>query len=482
MLTNIYQTAGITAMFMLTMILSRYIFLLPTFKNWFNQWGFLLLAWIICNGACFFFGAPVSRAVLGVMLAAYIFLTGSGKLYRILRMAQVIPIMGIAYGIFFPPLDIAAMLINVHGKYAEIYGCAMFVILMIGLSVFAYCGKRWRYVFQPDLETRHLENWERTMLFVIGTMMFFFASTISTFRQIKDPAYQSVILYSCCVTSIISFTITLTIIILILQGNRRAHFEGQYMQMQHNIIITMADIVENRDENTGGHIRRTAKYVEIIARRLKEADLYNHILTEQYIADMITAAPLHDIGKIHIPDAVLKKPGRFTDEEYNIMKEHTTAGKRLLQQAEGNLGESGYLDIAIQMAGYHHEWWNGKGYPEGLRGQAIPLCARIMAVADVFDAIVSHRCYKGAMSIDEAFNLIRQDSGTHFDPVIVETFLEVRDEITAVAQEFAEDPDAAQTGRIHEAPPPITVSGAAALPTPEKNGERKLVSVQSSES
>ena len=452
MLEIIYQTAGITAMYVLVMLLTRYIFLLPTFKNWFYQWSFLIMGWIICNGVCYFAGTTASRVTLGVILAGYIFLAGSGKAMRIIRMVLVVPIMGIAFGLFFPPLELPSMLIGLSGKPSQIYACVLFVLVVILLLLLAYAGKKWRHVFQADLEKRHLESWERTLLYVIGTMMFFFASTISMLNDVRDPANRRVILYASCVISVIVFTTTLTIIVLILQGNRSAHFQEQYTSMQQNIIITMADIVENRDENTGGHIRRTAKYVEIIARQLKAADLYGNILTERYIQDMIIAAPLHDIGKIHIPDAVLKKEGRFTPEEYDVMKSHTTAGKRLLQQAEGNLGESGYLDIAIQMAGYHHEWWNGRGYPEGLRGQAIPLCARIMAVADVFDAIVSQRCYKGAMSIDEAYDLISRDSGTHFDPVVVEIFLEARDAITEVAQEFAEESNPSPNEELMQGP------------------------------
>lgn len=138
---------------------------------------------------------------------------------------------------------------------------------------------------------------------------------------------------------------------------------------------------------------------------------------------MIVAAPLHDIGKIHIPDAVLNKPGRLSDEEFAIMKAHTTAGEELLKHAREELGESGYLNTAIEMAAYHHEWWNGRGYPYGISGEEIPLCARIMAVADVFDALASKRCYKGAMPLEKAYAIIREESGTHFDPAVAEAFL-----------------------------------------------------------
>ena len=140
---------------------------------------------------------------------------------------------------------------------------------------------------------------------------------------------------------------------------------------------------------------------------------------------MVVAAPLHDIGKIHIPDAVLNKPGRLTEEEFEIMKTHTTAGEELLTHAKEELGESGYLNMAVEMAAYHHEWWNGKGYPYGISGEEIPLCARIMAVADVFDALTSKRCYKSAMPLEKAYAIIREESGTYFDPTVVDAFFAV---------------------------------------------------------
>lgn len=205
----------------------------------------------------------------------------------------------------------------------------------------------------------------------------------------------------------------------------------QISEIQHNIILTMADIVESRDENTGGHIRRTAAYVEIISKKLREQGKFTDILTPQYESDMIVAAPLHDMGKIHVSDTILNKPGRLTDEEFGIMKSHTTAGKDMLENATNNLGVFSYLTIAVQMAAYHHEWWNGRGYPEGLSGNDIPLCARIMAVADVFDALMSKRCYKDAMPIEKAYSIIREETGTHFDPDVAEAFFAASAEIEA---------------------------------------------------
>ncbi len=199
--------------------------------------------------------------------------------------------------------------------------------------------------------------------------------------------------------------------------------------MQHNVITTMADIIESRDENTGGHVKRTAVYVNMIANKLREEGKYPEILTDKYIENMVVAAPLHDMGKIHVPDAILNKNGRLDDDEFSIMQLHAKIGKELLEHASDQLGTFEYLDVALKMAGSHHEWWNGKGYPEKISGEAIPLCARIMAVADVFDALVSKRCYKEGMPSEKAFSIIEEESGTHFDPVVAQAFLDCKEQI-----------------------------------------------------
>ena len=205
--------------------------------------------------------------------------------------------------------------------------------------------------------------------------------------------------------------------------------------MQHNVIVTMADIIESRDENTGEHIKRTAVYVRLIADKLKEKGMFPEILTEEYIENMSVAAPLHDMGKIHVPDSILNKKGRLTDEEFSIMKTHTGVGKELLEQASEQIGTFDYLEIALQMADSHHEWWNGNGYPHHLVGEEIPLCARIMAVADVFDALVSKRCYKDGMPLEKALSIIKEETGTHFDPVVSEAFLECIEDVKKVLEE-----------------------------------------------
>ncbi len=241
--------------------------------------------------------------------------------------------------------------------------------------------------------------------------------------QIADIIYGRGLAPFIGITSVSAFVMTVTIIVLIMQGNKRSFYHERVSSMQSGMITFMAEVVENRDDNTGGHIRRTAKYVESIAKELKNRGTYSDILTDKYMSDMVVAAPLHDIGKIHIPDAVLNKPGKLTEEEFEIMKTHTTAGEELLTRAKEELGESEYLNTAVEMAAYHHEWWNGKGYPYGISGEEIPLCARIMAVVDVFDALTSKRCYKNAMPLEKAYAIIKEESGTHFDPAVAEAFL-----------------------------------------------------------
>lgn len=298
------------------------------------------------------------------------------------------------------------------------------------LVLFYVKGKSWRGWFDENMRRRSLRKSERYLLWVIGILMLLFSN--HTAMQITvdggnvraaDHLYGRGLAPFIGITSVSAFVMTITIIVLIIQGNKRSFYHEQLSGMQSGMITFMAEIVENRDDNTGGHIRRTAAYVEEIARELKRQGDYTEILSDRYMRDMIAAAPLHDIGKIHIPDAVLNKPGRLTDEEFVIMKTHTTAGEELLKHAGEELGESGCLNMAVDMAAYHHEWWNGRGYPYGISGEEIPLCARIMAVADVFDALTSKRCYKDAMPVEKAYAIIREESGTHFDPVVAAAFL-----------------------------------------------------------
>lgn len=204
------------------------------------------------------------------------------------------------------------------------------------------------------------------------------------------------------------------------------------LAIQENAIIGMADLIENRDQDTGEHVKRTSRYVELLTRAAQETGYYSHVLTDDYVELLIKAAPLHDIGKIAVSDTILQKPGKLTQEEFEAMKEHTTAGGRIVAEVLKGIEEKGYIDIASQVAACHHEKWDGSGYPNGLRGEEIPLGARIMAVADVFDALVSRRCYKAAMPVNQAFEVIRESGGSHFDPTLADIFCHIRSEVEEV--------------------------------------------------
>ena len=215
-----------------------------------------------------------------------------------------------------------------------------------------------------------------------------------------------------------------------------ARFSENTAKMQDGLIITMADIVENRDSDTGAHIQKTAAYAKIIVEGLKKKGYYAEKITPKFISDVVRSAPLHDIGKINIPDNVLNKPGKLDDREYEIMKTHTTAGKKIMEKAIATVGGETYLKEARNMAAYHHERWDGKGYPTKLHGEAIPLSARIMAVADVFDALTSPRVYKPPFSLEKALGIIREGAGTQFDPRCVEVLFEALPEVKEILKKY----------------------------------------------
>ena len=203
--------------------------------------------------------------------------------------------------------------------------------------------------------------------------------------------------------------------------------------MQNGLIYVLADMVESRDKNTGDHVRKTAAYVRLITKKMREKGLYPEILTDEFMEDIANSAPLHDVGKIMVSDVILNKPGRLTDEEFAIMKSHTTAGSKVISSAMSLVSDSGYLKEAKNLATYHHERWDGTGYPSGKAGEDIPLSARIMAVADVFDALVSRRSYKEPFSFEKAMEIIKEGAGTQFDPVIAQVFIDSADEVRQIS-------------------------------------------------
>lgn len=216
----------------------------------------------------------------------------------------------------------------------------------------------------------------------------------------------------------------------------------EVVAIQDVTILAMASLAETRDSDTGNHIRRTQFYIKALAEKLQGHPRFSHFLTVQNITMLYKSAPLHDIGKVGIPDRILLKPGRFKPEEFEIMKRHSALGRDAITYAERSLGtQVEFLSMAKEIALSHHEKWDGSGYPEGLRGDAIPIPARLMALADVYDSLISRRIYKEGMPHAQAVAIIQEGKALHFDPDIVEAFMDIQDEFQAIAARYADSND-----------------------------------------
>lgn len=216
-------------------------------------------------------------------------------------------------------------------------------------------------------------------------------------------------------------------------------------EMQQSIILGIANIVESRDGSTGMHIKRSAEFVDMLAGELLLREKYPDIITEKYVTILHTVAPMHDIGKVQVPDAILRKSGKLTEEEYEIIKSHSAEGGRLILKTMGKLKNQKMVKIAYEVAAYHHERWDGTGYPNGLAGEEIPLSARIMAVADVFEALTAQRAYKEAFDLKKSFAIIEQYAGTLLDPELVQIFLEMREKIAERLESLNREGETAKT-------------------------------------
>jgi len=214
----------------------------------------------------------------------------------------------------------------------------------------------------------------------------------------------------------------------------------EIIAIQDVTIIAMGSLAETRDSETGNHIRRTQNYVKMLAMKLKNNPRFRHILTDENIELLYKSAPLHDIGKVGVPDHILLKPGKLTPQEFEIMEKHTVFGRDAILAAEKRLeSPTSFLTFAREIAYSHQEKWDGSGYPEGLTGDDIPISARLMAVADVYDALITRRIYKPAFAHEESVDIIKNGYAAHFDPDIVDAFIEIEKELYEVAQKFKKD-------------------------------------------
>lgn len=302
-----------------------------------------------------------------------------------------------------PDLEYRTGVVTNYSMGWSAYTCFAMALIYIALSLINFLG-RWVYI---EID----KKWS-----IVTSLLFMAGVTI------YQTIYPEALLSSLCVT----------IILVGMYLKQENPAVAQIKSYHEEMIMGFATLVENKDGSTGGHIKRTSGYVQLLVDELRCRGYYKSVLTKDYVNDLYLAAPMHDIGKISIPDAILQKPGKLTTEEFEIMKQHTQKGGVIIEETFGHLGDKSYTKMAYHVAKYHHEKWNGKGYPEGLEGEEIPLCARIMAVADVFDAVSEKRCYRDAMPLDKCFKIIEEGRGTDFDPIIVDAFLGIRDKIEQI--------------------------------------------------
>ena len=284
------------------------------------------------------------------------------------------------------------------------------VILLYFILIFVFTVRRIKY-----LEVRKR----------INVMSFLFISLLILISQVIFPE----ILISSLVPAFSLIALYINIEDPVLRRMKNYNSE---------IVTSFATLVESRDSSTGSHVKRTKSYVKILLDEIKTTNLYSSIMTKDFEDKMMNAAPMHDIGKISIPDTILQKPGKLTDEEYSVMKKHSVLGGEIIQEIFKDMDDKEFLNIAYDVTRYHHEKWNGNGYPEGLVGKEIPFSARIMAIADVFDAISAKRCYRDAMPLDKCFAIIKEGKGVDFDPVLTDLFLNAREKVEKVCKESQE--------------------------------------------
>jgi len=303
-----------------------------------------------------------------------------------------------------------------------------YLILIVGLIPFLIMGHKFKLAFTTGLLS--------TILFIVISVY-----NRSLFPHVEIDHDWIFIIRTINITCSVIVIFILVLIFCINSNLTEQKLSSQVMmqasalqsqntkiiEIQNNTILSLSNLVENRDSDTGHHILRTREYVRVLAEKAKETKAFRKQLPASYIDLMIKSAPMHDIGKIVVPDSILKKPGKLTDEEFKEIMRHTTEGGKIIQDVIGHSGDKEYVKVATEIATSHHEKWDGTGYPYKLKGTQIPLSARIMALADVFDALVSPRCYKKPFTVTEAIKIIEESAGSHFDPDLARIFVKHRD-------------------------------------------------------
>ncbi len=305
----------------------------------------------------------------------------------------------------------------------------MGICLIIGLLI------SWLYISQSDPLKLFAGSAALVALPLLISLPLF--STAAIFLSPAAPMLVAVILFTLFTTAR-----------FVIEKNQAHLWYRKLANAQQTTMESMAAVAETRDPETGAHIKRTQHYVKSIAEKLREVGYYSETLTTNYIDLLFISAPLHDIGKVGVPDHILLKPGKLDPEEFELMKLHAEYGKNIIQSAAQKIEGDNYLVIAGEIAWSHHERWNGNGYPRGLAGHDIPLSGRIMAVADVYDALISRRCYKHAFPHTLAMQMMRDERERIFDPVVLDAFLSIEETILDIAARYRDVSEDALSGRL----------------------------------
>lgn len=309
--------------------------------------------------------------------------------------------------LFMPQLEYRSGELSNYSMGISAYTCFIMAGIYILFTLAVFLG-RWKYI--ESHKRLSIMTYLLVLLGVTGYQLFYPQSLLSS--------------------------IGVTIIVIGVYVNQENPTVEELSHYHKEMVMGFATLVENKDGSTGGHIKRTSLYVKLLAEELRRRGCYKEVLTKDYINNLCKAAPMHDIGKIAVSDEILQKPGKLSAEEFEAMKLHAQRGGEIIEETFGHLENKEYTQMAYQVARFHHEKWNGRGYPEGLKRKEIPLCARIMAIADVFDAVSTKRCYRDAMPLETCFEIIAQGSGQDFEPLLAEVFLDMRDKIEEAYHEI----------------------------------------------
>lgn len=371
---------------------------------------------------CAFFSAE--RASMFAMLVCGLNIVLARTEKKLTGFFLVIPIVGMMDGLIIPIMVLPDSLFSFDKNVLTLYQASVYTIIIVLLLLFYKYGKEWRTHFALEMRHRYVQKWEQVLLWIVGCMMMLFSvfmtRDIASISNAFGTAVAKDIAASMIAEGLMSFVLTVTTIILIMQGNKRSYYNGIAESRRESgerltiqMVKALANTIDAKDSYTNGHSTRVAEYSVLLAKRMG--------YTGEKLEHLYYAAVLHDIGKIGVPREIINKPSRLTDEEYAMIKSHPVTGSNILKEV------TEIPDIAIG-AKYHHERYDGKGYPEGLSGTDIPELARIIGVADAYDAMTSKRSYRDVLAQDIVREEILKGKGTQFDPEIADVMLQLMDE------------------------------------------------------